>query len=130
MAVAAPQTGLTSCQIGDMGHPGTVHGNPRHIPCSNELLAKSVNLFLYTVSSHTGYKPQQRYTQQFLRPSLLPYLSNIKDVWMVLRRSEEEFDSLCQLDTAEGGVGQVEEDTQYYRDGDDPQEYVGQRCQY
>ena len=30
--MAAPQTGLTSCQIGDMGHPRTVHGNPRHIP--------------------------------------------------------------------------------------------------
>ena len=26
--MAAPQTGLTSCQIGDMGYPGTVHGNP------------------------------------------------------------------------------------------------------
>ena len=35
-AVAAPQTGLTSCQIGDMGHPGTVHGNPRHIPNSSD----------------------------------------------------------------------------------------------
>ena len=30
--MAAPQTGLTSCQIGDMGHPRTVHGNPRHTP--------------------------------------------------------------------------------------------------
>ena len=30
--MAAPQTGLTSCQTGDMGHPVTVRGNPRHIP--------------------------------------------------------------------------------------------------
>ena len=30
--MAAPQTGLTSCQIGDMGRPRTVHGNPRYIP--------------------------------------------------------------------------------------------------
>ena len=30
--MAAPQTGLTCCQIGDMGHPGSVRGNPRHIP--------------------------------------------------------------------------------------------------
>ena len=30
--MAAPQTGLTSCEIGDMGHPGTVYGNPRYIP--------------------------------------------------------------------------------------------------
>ena len=30
--MAAPQTGLTSSQIGDMGHPRTVPGNPRHIP--------------------------------------------------------------------------------------------------
>ena len=30
--MAAPQTGLTSCQIGDMGHPGTVSGNPGHTP--------------------------------------------------------------------------------------------------
>ena len=29
--MAAPQTGLTSCQIGDMGHPRAVHGNPRYI---------------------------------------------------------------------------------------------------
>ena len=28
--VAAPQTGLPSCQIGDIGRPGTVRGNPRH----------------------------------------------------------------------------------------------------
>ena len=31
-AVAAPQTGLTSCQIGGIGYPRTVHGNPRHVP--------------------------------------------------------------------------------------------------
>ena len=31
-AVAAPQTGLTSCQIGGIGYPRTVRGNPRHIP--------------------------------------------------------------------------------------------------
>ena len=30
--MAAPQTGLTSCQIGDIGYPRTVHGNSRHIP--------------------------------------------------------------------------------------------------
>ena len=32
--MAAPQTGLTSCQIGDIGYPRTVHANPRdiHIP--------------------------------------------------------------------------------------------------
>ena len=30
--MAAPQTGLTSCKIGDTGHPRTVYGNPRHIP--------------------------------------------------------------------------------------------------
>ena len=30
--MAAPQTGLTNCLIGDMGHPRTVHGNPRYIP--------------------------------------------------------------------------------------------------
>ena len=29
--MAAPQMGLTSCKIGDMGHPGTVRDNPRHI---------------------------------------------------------------------------------------------------
>ena len=28
--MAAPQTGLTSCQIGGIGYPRTVHGNPRH----------------------------------------------------------------------------------------------------
>ena len=38
--MAAPQTGLTSCQIGDMGHPGTVHGNPRHIPEVNTMQGK------------------------------------------------------------------------------------------
>ena len=26
--MAAPQTGLTSCQIGDIGYPRTVHANP------------------------------------------------------------------------------------------------------
>ena len=31
-AVAAPQTGLTSCQIGGIGHLRTVPGNPRRIP--------------------------------------------------------------------------------------------------
>ena len=31
LAVAAPQTGLTSCEIGDIGYPGTVRGNPRHM---------------------------------------------------------------------------------------------------
>ena len=30
--MAAPQMGLTSCQIGDMGYPRTVRGNSRHIP--------------------------------------------------------------------------------------------------
>ena len=30
--MAAPQTGLTSCQIGDIGYPRTVRGNPRHVP--------------------------------------------------------------------------------------------------
>ena len=34
--MATPQTGLTSCQIGDMGHPGTVRGNPRHIHCTKD----------------------------------------------------------------------------------------------
>ena len=29
--MAAPQTGLTSCQIGDIGHPRTVQGNTRYI---------------------------------------------------------------------------------------------------
>ena len=29
--MAAPQTGLTSCQIGGMGYPRTVHGNLRPI---------------------------------------------------------------------------------------------------
>ena len=29
--MAAPQTGLTSCQIGGIGYPRTVHGNPRCI---------------------------------------------------------------------------------------------------
>ena len=29
--MAAPQTVLTSCQIGDIGHPRTVCGNPGHI---------------------------------------------------------------------------------------------------
>ena len=28
-AVAAPQTGLTSCQIRGIGYPRTVHGNPK-----------------------------------------------------------------------------------------------------
>ena len=31
--MAAPQTGLTNCQIGGIGYPRKVHGNPRHIPC-------------------------------------------------------------------------------------------------
>ena len=30
--MTAPQTGLTSCPIGDIGYPRTVHGNPRHKP--------------------------------------------------------------------------------------------------
>ena len=44
--MAAPQTGLTSCRIGDMGHPGTVHGNPRHIPASLIMSAQHMNPYL------------------------------------------------------------------------------------
>ena len=30
--MAAPQMWLTNCLIGDMGHPRTVHDNPRYLP--------------------------------------------------------------------------------------------------
>ena len=49
---------------------------------------------------------------------------------MVFGRSEEEPYSLGDLDTTEGGVGEVEEDSQHHRDGNQPQTFVGQGSQH
>ena len=49
---------------------------------------------------------------------------------MVFGRSEEEFDSSGELHLAQGGVGEVEEDTQNHRDGDQPEHSVRQGSQH
>ena len=60
--MAAPQTGLTSCQIGDMGHPRTVHGNPRYIP--QKLLGVFLEIYMYEICAHVQTVDT--------RPSFLP----------------------------------------------------------
>ena len=46
--MAAPQTGLTSCQIGDTGHPRTVHA--RYIPDIDQLMVVTCLYMLYVYS--------------------------------------------------------------------------------
>ena len=49
--MAAPQTGLTSCQIGDMGHPGTVRGNT--ILTATHIALNHKNCTEYFVVTHS-----------------------------------------------------------------------------
>ena len=54
------------------------------------------------------------------------HLPDVVDIWVMFGRSEDELDSLGELHTTEGGVGQVEEDSQHHCDGDVLQHNIGQ----
>ena len=54
--MAAPQTVLTSCQIGDMGHPRTVRGNPIDIYHTHSMVIAThiaLKIVLNTFLLHT-----------------------------------------------------------------------------
>ena len=53
-------------------------------------------------------------------------LPGVEEVRVVFGRSEEELDPLGELDSAERGVGEVEEDSQDHGYGDQPQTLAGQ----
>ena len=53
-------------------------------------------------------------------------LPDVEEVRVVFGWSEEELDPLGELDSAERGVGEVEEDSQDHGYGDQPQTLVGQ----
>ena len=70
--MAAPQTGLTSRQIGDIGYPRTVHGNPPTSERDNNALPNlfmklhsQLLLMLYSRSFHTTHNGIQRDTIQW-----------------------------------------------------------------
>ena len=65
-----------------------------------------------------GYTFQCRSYKHIVSGHTCTYLPDIVDVWMVFWWSKEKFDSLSELDPTEGGVGQVEENSEDHRDWD------------
>ena len=74
-AVAAPQTGLTSCQIGDIGHPRKVRGNPRYIPGNRAMLCTC--FFMYPPNTCHFYWRESTWVMKFI--------SLLSTVWLQQR---------------------------------------------